>query len=457
MAEPFDPLSPEASPGTLATRFGGRRVNNLPLYLVGGAFALFLGIMATVAAERAAQQNPKPEVPQAKDGDTALFAREIAGGQKAGIVPAAVPQAPVQPQVADEAVLSAPLARPENLELPPQPPNTAPDRSGEDWNRIRLAKLQQFEEAVKARTGVPVVELRSRASAPSPGEAAGSRDETLAKLAAVRQQLEAARRDDPTAAYQARLQQMQTLGLAGGSVLPIGLPPPAPPSYEAGRSKDFSQFAGQGSRWRLDAQPEPPRTPYELRAGFVIPATLISGINADLPGQIMAQVSQHVYDTPTGKHLLIPQGTRLVGAYSSEVAYGQSRVLVAWQRIVFPDGKAMDIGAMPGADNAGYAGFNDRVNNHLLRVFGSALLLSAVTAGVTYSQDRNNSGGAYGSPTAGNALSVALGYQLGQATAQMIAKNLNIAPTLEIRPGFRFNVMVVKDLTFTKPYRAFDY
>jgi type IV secretory pathway VirB10-like protein len=98
----------------------------------------------------------------------------------------------------------------------------------------------------------------------------------------------------------------------------------------------------------------------------------------------MAQIAQNVYDTPTGKHLLIPQGSRLVGSYSSDVAYGQARVLVAWQRIVFPDGKAMDIGTMPGADSAGYAGFNDQVNNHYLRVFGSAFLMSGVIAAVSY-------------------------------------------------------------------------
>lgn len=141
----------------------------------------------------------------------------------------------------------------------------------------------------------------------------------------------------------------------------------------------------------MDSQPEAPRTPFELRAGFVVPATLISGINSDLPGQIMAQVAQHVYDTPTGRHLLIPQGSRLVGTYSSDVAYGQARVLVAWQRIVFPDGKAMDIGVMPGADSAGYAGFNDQVNNHYFRTFASAFLMSAVTAGITLSQDNGNS------------------------------------------------------------------
>lgn len=170
----------------------------------------------------------------------------------------------------------------------------------------------------------------------------------------------------------------------------------------------------------------------------------------------MAQVSQDVYDTPTGRHLLIPQGSRLVGSYSSDVAYGQSRVLVAWQRIVFPDGKAMDIGSMPGGDQAGYSGFKDKVNNHYFRLFGSALLMSAVTAGVALSQEDDNEG--FGSETtASSAMSEALGQQLGQVTAQLISKNLNIAPTLEIRPGFRFNVIVTKDLTFSKPYKSFDY
>ena len=112
---------------------------------------------------------------------------------------------------------------------------------------------------------------------------------------------------------------------------------------------------------------------------------------------------------------------------------------------------------MPGADGAGYAGFKDEVDNHYLRVFGSALLMSGVVAGVAYSQNRNQSANSYSAPTAGSALSEALGQQLGQATAQMISKNLNIAPTLNIRPGFRFNVIVVKDLTFSKPYASFDY
>ena len=146
----------------------------------------------------------------------------------------------------------------------------------------------------------------------------------------------------------------------------------------AANANDYARFDstdGDG-RWRLNSEVKKPASPYTLQTGFVIPATLISGINSSLPGQIMAQVSQNIYDSPIGKHRLIPQGSRLVGTYASEVEFGQARVLVAWQRIIFPDGKTMDIGAMPGADGVGYAGFKDQVNNHYLRIFGSALIMS---------------------------------------------------------------------------------
>jgi len=97
------------------------------------------------------------------------------------------------------------------------------------------------------------------------------------------------------------------------------------------------------------------------RAGFIIPAILVTGINSDLPGQLIAQVSRNVYDTPTGTHLVIPQGTRLMGVYSNDINFGQARIMVAWQRLIFPDGKALDLGEMPGSDLAGYSGLSDKV------------------------------------------------------------------------------------------------
>jgi len=471
---PEDDLLPDASPGQRTT--GTRRVNNLPLYIVGGVISVFLLIMALVAADRAAKQNQPAEQQQAKKGDTSMFAKELAGDQTDGIIKAA-PAALVVPDLdAAGPPGSVPIARPANLDLPPAPPTSSQQYAGqmqgpaqgqaprtareEEAARIRMMKLQQLEEAVKARTSVQLGMPRSPGSPPPAGAAVGgaptSNADVLARLAAVRQQIEAATQDDPAAAYQARLQQLQQLQQLQGAG-PAGDTGGGAQLVQArAHGNDIGRYggSGQGDRWRLDSKPEAPRTPYELRAGFVVPALLISGINSELPGTIMAQVSQDVYDTATGKWRLIPRGSRLVGTYNSEVVYGQSRVLVAWQRIIFPDGKAMDIGAMPGADSAGYAGFKDQVNNHYFRVFGSAFLMSAVTAGIARSQPQSTP---YGSPSFSSALSQSVGQQLGQVTAQLIAKNLNVSPTLEIRPGYRFNVIVTKDMTFSKPYQAFDY
>ena len=467
MSETTDQMAPDASPGEVSKKTGVRRVNNMPMYLLGGVLGLFLLVMALVAADRASKQNEPANGPKEKAGNTSMFAKEIAGEQTSGMIepakPLVVPEMPTGPNTAPVMI-----AKPENLDAPPAPPGAAPGGrlnapvQDDEAMRIRMAKLQQLEEAAKARTGVQVGAPRSSGSAPGGRTTTGTpqnRGEVLARLSEVRQQIDAQRDSNPTAAYQDRLAQIRGMGIGGSGTggSNSAAPQLLQTSTNAG-GNNVAQFAGNGGdRWKLDSQPEAPRSPFELRAGFVVPATLISGINSDLPGQIMAQVAQNVYDTPTGKHLLIPLGSRLVGSYASEVKYGQARVLVAWQRIVFPDGKAMDIGAMPGADSAGYAGFTDQVNNHYLRLFGSAFLMSGVTAGITYSQRQNQTQSVYGAPSASSALSEALGQQLGQVTAQLIAKNLSIAPTLEIRPGYRFNVVVTKDMTFSKPYRSFDY
>lgn len=469
-----DRMAPDASPGEVPRKSGGRYVNNIPVFIFGGILLLFLLIMALVAADRAtdrsAQQNASLKPTKERVGDTSNLARGIVPDTTNGLVESVSP--PKLPDITTPPPLQ--IARSENLNLPPVPPRLAGDpgqmANDDEIQRIRMAKTQMFAEAVKAKTAIRIDAPRSNGSAPGgPNIATNTpptRDEMLTRIAAVQQQINAQRSTDPTAAYQARLAQIRGAGSAAQSGGVSAADDTPPQLLQASTSNDrngsrngMAQFAqnNQGDRWKLDSQPEAPRTPFELRAGFVVPATLISGINSDLPGQIMAQVAQDVYDTPTGKYLLIPQGSRLVGSYSSDVAYGQSRVLIAWQRIVFPDGKAMDIGTMPGADSAGYAGFNDQVNNHYMRLFTSAFLMSAVTAGVTYSQRQNQAQNAYGPPSASSAMSEALGQQLGQVTAQLIAKNMNIAPTLEIRPGYRFNVVVTKDMTFSKPYRGFDY
>jgi type IV secretion system protein VirB10 len=448
-------MSPAASPGGMNKKTGVRRVNNLPLYIVGAALAGFLLMMMVVAMDRAKKQQVTDEEEKKQGGNSSLFAREITSPYDSGFIPAEKASGPPEiPKEQTRPELTVPIARPD-LNSPPLPPRQEKTQRDEDLDRFRQIKMQLFEEAVKGKTTVQTTDFRGKAPLGAPL----GREEALQHMEDVRKRIEAIQGEDPTGAYQARLAQIRA-GLGGGAGDEAGYAPRLLQlENQRPQRNDVSQFEGDGAkdRWRLDSKPEAPRTPFELRAGFVVPATMISGVNSDLAGQIMAQVSANVYDTPTGKHLLIPQGARLVGTYSNEVAYGQERVLIAWQRIVFPDGKAMDIGAMPGADSAGYAGFADQVNHHYLRTFGSAFLMSLITAGITYSQNPNNNVNFRYQQSASGTLSAALGQQLGAATAAMLMKNLNVAPTIEIRPGYRFNVLVSKDMTFSRPYQAFDF
>ncbi|MCK9549589.1 IncP-type conjugal transfer protein TrbI [Aquamicrobium sp.] len=197
----------------------------------------------------------------------------------------------------------------------------------------------------------------------------------------------------------------------------------------------------------LPNQVVPQQSPFELKRGSVIPATLVTGINSDLPGRITAQVSQNVYDSKTGRHVLIPQGSKLLGRYDSKVVFGQSRILVIWTDIIFPNGSTLQIGGMPGVDAAGYGGFSDKVDNHYLRTFGSAILVALIGAGteMMIPQDRN----AFGqSSSAEDAARRSFAETFGQVAEQTVSKNLNVQPTLEIRPGYRFNVLVEHDIIF---------
>ena len=226
--------------------------------------------------------------------------------------------------------------------------------------------------------------------------------------------------------------------------------------YDPAADKDKEAFfdrAGKDTSW-ISPYSRMAGQQFELKTGAVIPGVMVTGINSDLPGNIIAQVSQNVFDSATGNHLLLPQGAKLFGVYDSRVIYGQERVLVAWNRVVFPDGSAITLGAMPGSDMAGNAGYTDEVNNHYFRIFGSAVLMSLMSGGMAYTMDSlDNSNSESDKPTLQNEMGSALAAQLGQATLQLLQKNLNIKPTLEIRPGYQFNVIVTKDLVFERPYR----
>lgn len=230
------------------------------------------------------------------------------------------------------------------------------------------------------------------------------------------------------------------------------IPPPPPDQYDQdGMGSGSSNQAGKRDflKAKNDYSPylnhtrEQPLSEYEVKAGFFIPGIMISGINSDLPGMIIGQVRQNVYDSATGRHLLIPAGARLVGTYDSAVSGGQESVLVAWNRIIYPDSSSVFLDTMPGADQIGIAGFKDQVNNHYLRTFGQAFMLSLFSAGMQLSQPRGAVAGTYNAQQIGAA---ALGQQMAQLGMQLARRNLNMQPTLEIRPGYTFNIMVSKDM-----------
>lgn len=193
-----------------------------------------------------------------------------------------------------------------------------------------------------------------------------------------------------------------------------------------------------------------PASSYVVQAGTVIPAALITGIRSDLPGQVTAQVTEAVYDTPTGRARLIPQGARLIGTYDSQVAFGQSRVLLVWTRLIMPNGRSIVLERQPGVDRAGYAGLEDEVDNHWKELLGAAALstLFAVGTEVNSGTDANNTNSAII-----QALRRGAGDSLNQTGQQIVRRNLNIQPTLTIRPGFPVRVMVSRDLVL-EPYRG---
>ena len=190
-------------------------------------------------------------------------------------------------------------------------------------------------------------------------------------------------------------------------------------------------------------------SPFVVQAGTIIPAALITGVRSDLPGQITAQVTENIFDTPTGRARLIPQGAKLIGIYDSQIAFGQSRVLLVWTRLIMPNGRSIVLERQQGADAGGYSGLEDEVDNHWAELFKAALLSTILGVGAEL-----GSGADTGSNTdIIQALRLSAANSLNQTGQQVVRRNLNIQPTLTIRPGFPVRVIVNRDLVL-EPYRG---
>ena len=192
-----------------------------------------------------------------------------------------------------------------------------------------------------------------------------------------------------------------------------------------------------------------PVSRYAVQAGNIISASLITGIRSDLPGEITAQVTENAYDSPTGRFLLVPQGTRLIGIYDSQVASGQSRVLVVWNRLIMPNGRSIVLERQTGADSAGYSGLQDEVDNHWGALFKAALLSTLLGVG----SELGSTTGAGSNGDVITALRRGSSDSLNQTGQKVVQQNLNVQPTLTVRPGFPVRVIVNRDLVL-EPYRG---
>jgi type IV secretion system protein VirB10 len=326
----------------------------------------------------------------------------------AGPEASSAPPAPVVPETIRNAASAPPAGASARREAGPVgPKGPAPRADVADSRRIRL------EQELKAQnSGI----LFESASGPSEG----------------------ARESEPPRAP------------PGPTAPAVSAPPSGGPDSDPNQQERKNAFLdGLGAK-ASDVLPTTivhPRSPYELKAGTIIPAALLTAINSDLPGPVIAQVRENVYDTVSGNFLLVPQGARLLAHYDSMVMWGQERVLLCWNRLIFPNGDSLNLQCMPAADLQGAAGLTDEVNEHWFRIIkGAAVasLLAATTQAVAGNTEGVN-------PTVPQMWASGAASNINQVGQQLTRRNLNIQPTITVRPGYSVNVIVTKDMT-VPPY-----
>lgn len=293
----------------------------------------------------------------------------------------------------------------------------------------------------------------------APTPAAPAPDPEAQRLAQERQRL-AQERD---AARASRLFAAETRTATGSDGATAGSPLDVPggafpslgaasagagPSAPAGPvDRRLAFLNGAAERRTVSAEAlQDPISPYTIQAGAVIAAAMVTGLRSDLPGQITAQVTENVYDSPTGRILLIPQGSRLIGQYDAEVAFGQSRALLVWNRLILPNGRSIVLEPQPGADASGYAGLEDEVDNHWGQLFRGAVLSTLLSIGAEAGASSDESDLLQAIRRGGSD-------SISQTGRQIVGRSLDIQPTITIRPGFPVRVIVTRDLVL-EPYRG---
>lgn len=417
-----DLLSPNATPNSAISTSGNvRRLNKKPLYIMGTIVVVILMGMFYALYSRSEQSAKNEEEIKGVIESRNAMANQLTAGIGDGVLDRSREE-PQQPAltVEKEQPVRPYAVMPPAENQPPSPPQTRQ----EDPEAKRIAQLvrefreQNYYEALTARTlAENTGQFGKKQAQPNNGASSSPQDPNAVasqKIGSI-------------------LRSLQAQGISSAT----------------GAINSKAAFAKTGDPYKYsNSVRQAQLTPYEVRVGSIIPAVMVSGINSDLPGEIIAQVSHDVRDSKTGRYVLIPQGSKLIGRYDNQIAIGQKRVMIAWHRIQFPDASVFSLGNMGAVDVSGYAGMKDKVNNHTWSIFKNAFLLSVIGAGSQVLIGDNESENE-NSPS--NIARAEIGKQFGQVGAQMIRRNLNVQPTLEIRPGYRFNVMVNKDLILS-PY-----
>jgi len=418
---------------------GIKRVNRVPIIVVIILLLVFLSIIFYGLASRGLYFG-KDSGPDTSSGNSAsTYADQIKRGVSDGIIGEPRQQTsfqpmPVETKQAEEETGNLFTNQPEQR----QEQQRGQELESEEIWRARLAREQQ-EQILREQQRQRMARMQARDAAyDAPLAIDRGKLETRAENgASAAARTAAATAGNPSDLYAAALRA----GLGGQNVDPNGQ-----------SSKEDFFNADLKDLGYLPNRVVPQQSAFELKRGSVIPATLISGINSDLPGRITAQVSQNVYDSTTGHRLLIPQGTKLFGRYDSKVSFGQSRVLVVWTDIILPNGSTLQIGGMAGTDAQGYGGFNDKVNNHYMKTFGSAVLIALIGTGIDMAVPQSSTLATQ--DTASDAARRNFAETFGRVADRTIQRNMDVQPTLEIRPGYMFNVLVDQDIIFPGSYKG---
>lgn len=411
---------------------GMRRLNRLPIIVAIIIVALFVGVVVIGLSWRGLPFNRNNDLDSASNTPATNFGDQLKRGVTDGIIGDPEQREVFQPTPAVEQKVTK--ETPVVDRTPEQREERRPRLESEAEWKARL-KREQDEQYIREAQRQRMARFQARATALDSPLKVDISDVEKAATNASDTNPQTTTANSASDLYTAAMKS----GLMGQNV-------------DANAQTSKEDFFNQDIKdlGYLPNRVVPQMSAYELKRGSVIPATLITGLNSDLPGRITAQVSQNVYDSATGYRLLIPQGAKLFGHYDSKVSFGQERVLVVWTDLIFPNGSTLQIGGMAGTDAEGYGGFKDKVDRHLWRTWSSAALIALIGTGIDMSMPQSSTLATQ--ETASDAARRNFAESFGRVAEQTISKNLNVQPTIQIRPGYKFNVLVDQDIIFPSTY-----